>query len=826
MKIKNVAIQGFRGFNEERTIDFHDRLTLIYGPNSYGKSSISEAFEWLLYGVTSKVEKADSKEEYKGSYRNRHLPESLTPFVKVTFVEDRNEMEFRGELGEGETIARFVDGREVESWPLVQDLSKVPKPFVLQHALQYLLFTGPDERFQGFARLLGLKELEQIQRHVVSLCTKPDPHIPVQVEQVRKEISALEARLASQSSLTAIEKAFKKGEPGLAEVYETIASECRRRVPPETQEESVLPQLLKIREDAVAKIFKGSIALSDYSEEERQANAEDEKLFFHHINDTFVKKYTDLIALAAVQHILDRAQFFDLGVKLLEEAPGICPFCGESIDGVLMKHIQDKHENLVREKEDSEVLEKQRTEIINSLAELKQRFGMYQRRHVDKTTSLLAIKPSMEQLKAVLVPKHQVHFTAVEATISELATAKEKLETSYGRVLEALGEGEASVAESKEDAALMRTFGEALVEHIHNAHSCIQVISGKASAMSEAEHILKHELDALAGTEDISVLIDLCECWCDIKKKFEIEGTLKSLKHLRKIVDQYVANKVLDAISGELTSEVMDWYGQVKTTGDPNVHFAGFDIERTKKGSLKARRIQIKAKSYGEHLVSAVSSLSESKLNALGLCVSIATNLKGRTPFEFLIIDDPIQSWDAEHEIQFIEVIRRLVEKGKQVILLSHNRNWLDQVRSGCRTLNGRFYEITGYTKAGPHIKELPWIYWKARLDEINAIVKDPHATSVRLQQAEEEIRITIAQITSELYFKKKGVAKSPHNLNSTKVRKLLLECSVESGLVDRIIQTFETTDDAHHAPVDYAAHRQRIQRYHAWVHELVKLLS
>jgi len=191
-----------------------------------------------------------------------------------------------------------------------------------------------------------------------------------------------------------------------------------------------------------------------------------------------------------------------------------------------------------------------------------------------------------------------------------------------------------------------------------------------------------------------------------------------------------------------------------------------------------------------------------------------------------LIIDDPIQSWDAEHEIQFIEVIRRLVEKGKQVILLSHNRNWLDQVRSGCRTLNGRFYEITGYTKAGPHIKELPWIYWKARLDEINAIVKDPHATSVRLQQAEEEIRITIAQITSELYFKKKGVAKSPHNLNSTKVRKLLLECSVESGLVDRIIQTFETTDDAHHAPVDYAAHRQRIQRYHAWVHELVKLLS
>ena len=109
MKIKNIIIQGFRGFNEERNIDFHDHLTLIHAPNSYGKTSISEAFEWLLYGVTSKVEKADSKEEYKGSYRNRHLLESLTPFVKATFVDDNeNETEFRGDLAEDETIQRFV----------------------------------------------------------------------------------------------------------------------------------------------------------------------------------------------------------------------------------------------------------------------------------------------------------------------------------------------------------------------------------------------------------------------------------------------------------------------------------------------------------------------------------------------------------------------------------------------------------------------------------------------------------------------------------------------------------------------------------------------
>ena len=154
---------------------------------------------------------------------------------------------------------------------------------------------------------------------------------------------------------------------------------------------------------------------------------------------------------------------------------------------------------------------------------------------------------------------------------------------------------------------------------------------------------------------------------------------------------------------------------------------------------------------------------------------------------------------------------------------MSHNRKWIDMVRSGCRTINGRFYEITGYTEAGPHIVEVSWVRWKERLKEVDAIVKDQTATSVQLQQAEEEIRIVNAELASELYFKIKGVRKKPHDLNSTKVRKMLVECGIDSSLVDRITQTFETTDDAHHAPVDYAAHRQRIQRYHDWAQELAK---
>ena len=54
MKIETITIRGFRGFNQEQTIKVGPNLTLIYGQNSYGKTSITEAVEWLLYGkVTS-----------------------------------------------------------------------------------------------------------------------------------------------------------------------------------------------------------------------------------------------------------------------------------------------------------------------------------------------------------------------------------------------------------------------------------------------------------------------------------------------------------------------------------------------------------------------------------------------------------------------------------------------------------------------------------------------------------------------------------------------------------------------------------------------------
>lgn len=827
MKIKSISIQGFRGFNEKRTIDLNDRLTLIYAPNSYGKTSISEALEWLLYSITSKLEKADSIEEYKGSYRNKHLPESLQPFVKVTFIVGSTETEYYGELLEDDRIKKFLNGNEVDAWPLFEKSFNIPKPFILQHALKYLLLVKPLDRFQGFAKLLGLEELDKIQQDVVALCTKPQARIPAEVTLLLQNIENFEGRLKSLDSLNKIWKSYKRSSKGdLNKAYQAIIEECKSRVEPDTDEQSLIPRLLKLREDAVSTIYEGKIVLYDFSETEKLLNSEDQKYFLNCITETFIKKYTDLISLSALQYVLKKADFYDLGIQFLEENKESCPFCGQSIDKDLYKHIHKEHKSFEKERDRNQLLQNQLREVKEALLELKKKLNEYQTRHVEKSTGVLKIESTLEELKKILIPKHQIHYDNVKIAISELKSSKENLEKLFKSVLQNFEEVEKSIEEFRENTSLIKKLSDSLVDFISHTHLFTQLISKHISPLSEADQILRHELDLLAGTEDITILIELLEQRNNIEKKFEIENIISGLKEFRKTVDQFVAKKMLSVISDELTGEVMKWYNQVKTTGDPDVHFDGFDMPRNQKGELIARRVQIKAKSYGEELVSAVSSLSESKLNALGLCVSIATNLKSQSPFQFLLIDDPIQSLDADHEIQFIEVIRKLVESGKQIILLSHNKKWLEQTRSHCRSLNGYFYEITGYNELGPHILQVPWEKWGERLKEVDAIIKNPKSNSTQLQQAEEEIRIIVADLTSELYFKQKQIKKSAHNLNSTKVRKMLIECGVDLKIVDKIVQTFETTDDAHHAATGYSANRERIKRYQGWANELARIVD
>jgi len=52
------------------------------------------------------------------------------------------------------------------------------------------------------------------------------------------------------------------------------------------------------------------------------------------------------------------------------------------------------------------------------------------------------------------------------------------------------------------------------------------------------------------------------------------------------------------------------------------------------------------------------------------------------------------------------------------------------------------------------------------------------------------------------------------------------MTCDVDRKLIDRIAQTFSTTDTAHLAQADYAPERHRIQQYQGYLNELHHVLK
>ncbi len=93
LKINKIEMQGFRAFGRKaQTLSFGSSLAAIWAPNSQGKTSLAEAFEFLLTGqIVRRQLLASTQDEFADALRNAHMPAAIPTYVEaeITGIDGR-----------------------------------------------------------------------------------------------------------------------------------------------------------------------------------------------------------------------------------------------------------------------------------------------------------------------------------------------------------------------------------------------------------------------------------------------------------------------------------------------------------------------------------------------------------------------------------------------------------------------------------------------------------------------------------------------------------------------------------------------------------------
>lgn len=174
MKLLQIKPFYFRAFCDSDYIVFDQELTIFYGGNVTGKSSLSEAIEWLFYGYTKRRRKGNeySKNEYKGSYVHTACPVHTAPYVEaeIKLIDNSTHLIRR-------TINLNKDGfpldqesvLSIDSHPVSDFVSlnfsctEAHCPVIVQHGIQDFIHTRPIDRYRVISETLGLSELVEFK---------------------------------------------------------------------------------------------------------------------------------------------------------------------------------------------------------------------------------------------------------------------------------------------------------------------------------------------------------------------------------------------------------------------------------------------------------------------------------------------------------------------------------------------------------------------------------------------------------------------------------------------------------------------------------------
>ncbi len=672
-KLQWLEIQGFRTFGSTpQRLTFSTNLALLWGPNSQGKTSVAEALEFLLTGVTVRRDMlASAKAEFAGCLRNVHLPVGTEVAVTAGVLDASGAVhEVRRKLladysAQDDCRSELkIDGRiaaDMSSLGIHLPGAQLRAPVLMQHTLRYALSARPQDRTDYFKMILEIEDLETVRTEIASL----DARIPTPVITNLFKLRSCEVL------------------PGLENIAGRVAGEGPSR-----------DRIRTILHDATGRVLElngvppGTIA--------------DLELRVARLRDVLESRRNSLFPLGAVQmppavplalptapvgalQSFNQAQahsgqdsarpleLFNAILNLLPPEGEVnldCPVCESrsalTVDRV--RWIRGYVEHLRSLMQASRTAMDSTRTFLQALERVRVGIASYLPAAASwSADERLRFGDAAERL----VPgSGGNHYADCMNALDTLRAASRDLSTALGSLRAACEVAAQRVSRGElVDCDALST----LVQAGQDALAAL--IRGEGSyrtAVTPLTDALRAEIDRASNTGATSAFLEVCSALDplveEVRSSAAASARRQDLATALEAIDTAKA-EVFDSKFDALSGEIKRWWGLMRP-GELT------DFEGVRRRGTGRRFIDFKAGlrlGAGRPSVErdAVGVFSDSQLNCLGLSAFLARCIRQKVPF--IILDDPVLATDEGHRTTFARHVVEALTADVHVLVTTHD---------------------------------------------------------------------------------------------------------------------------------------------------------
>lgn len=663
MRIIYVKPFYFRAFCDTAPVLFNDILTIFYGANGTGKSSLSEALEWLFYGYTKRRRRGDeySKTEYKGCYVHTSCPAGTAPYVEASITLPNGHTHLiRRTITLGKTgipidheSSLEIDGHPAENLsPIGITYTEAHCPVVVQQGIQDFIHTRPIDRYRVISEALGLSELVEfkdvLERAKNHRRNNPSPD----VARARTTVAQLVSK-ARSVGLDAMAIRWQTETFVVDADYSEVLEEARKLSGSRAATFEEVLRDVRIRQgEAIHRVFDltpfrpnpSSVAILEQGYQLVDRISE--------VHDRLAAAAGAYAGMTVSTYQTAQLEFWKQGLSLLSpEHPALCPFCDEqTITTAKIRDIRarlDLDQNLSRAR--SAFLQ-EIDQYLALLSQIGQKLPPLDFQAIsDDSLSVLAklFEQEKARLQAFATTNRQ-SAQVVRSFCEAVAQSEESLQTlrvsidQPDKVLAAI----ASVAD------IPTRLGAAWC-HLNDT------LKQYSEIYAAFTPIFEQELSDEASVAVFTGFIDILTNRQSLQLAAEAKALDNRIVEVQRIVEEYVLLQQKAALA-KREAEILAWYSLLSP--NPDVKFSGLEPGRNE--------FCLKAEAFGRTM-NAAASLSQSQLNCLGLSIYIPSVAAPDSPFRFILFDDPVQAMDDDHHESFLLNVVPEIMKKHQLFLSS-----------------------------------------------------------------------------------------------------------------------------------------------------------